>query len=309
MRGSNAVLLRGPSNQTNAQEEIKRVTTTPTNVTTANSSHDYALGSTNSEHERLIRQAARIAPYTERLFREAGIGPGQRVLDLGSGVGDVSMLLARIVGPSGEIVGIERDACSIARAKARVAEAGLRNISFTEADVNQIGSNQPFDAAVGRFILMFLPDPASVLRSLTQLVRPGGILAFQECSWVPFLASAARFPLLSKLLSAIHETFLRAGVNPEMGIALYQIFRQVGLPAPAMHMETLLGSDANLTSLICDLFSSMRPLIQQHTISLEALGNLETLSERIQAEVVASNTVVSFVPLVGVWAHKRTSSY
>ena len=280
------------------------MSTTAADVTITNSNGDYALGYTNFEHERLIRQAARIAPYTERLFREAGICTGQRVLDLGSGVGDVSMLLARIVGPSGEVVGIERDACSIARAEARVAEAGLRNISFTQADVNQIVADQPFDAAVGRFILMFLPDPASVLRSLTRLVRPGGILAFQECSFVVFLAFAQRFPLWSTLLAAIHETFLRSGVNPEMGIALYQVFQQVGLPAPAMHMETPLGSDANFTSLVCDLVSSMRPLMQQHNVSLEALGNLDTLSDRIQAEVVASNTVVSLVPLVGVWARK-----
>lgn len=274
---------------------------------TTNSNGNYALGYTNVEHERLIRQAARIAPYTERLFREAGIGPGQRVLDLGSGVGDVSMLLARIVGPSGEVVGIERDASSIARANARVAEAGLRNISFTRTDVNQIATDRPFDAAVGRFILMFLPDPASVLRSLTQLVRPGGVVAFQEPSWIPFLAYAARFPLLSKLLHVIHETFLRSGVNPEMGIVLYRVFQEAGLPAPAMHMETPLGTDANFMSLICDLLSSVRPLMQQHNISLEALGNLDTLADRIQAEVVASNTVVSFVPLVGVWAQKPRS--
>ena len=280
------------------------MSTTMADTTTTNSNGDYALGYTNSEHERLIRQAARIAPYTERLFREAGIGPGQRILDLGSGVGDVSMLLARIVGPSGKVVGIERDARSIARANSRAAEAGLRNISFTKADVNQIVSDQPFDGAVGRFILMFLPDPASMLRSLTQLVRPGGILAFQECSWNPFLAFAARFPLLSKLLSAIHETFLRAGVNPEIGIALYQIFQQVGLPAPAMHMETPLGSDANFMSLMCDLLSSVRPLIEQQKVSLEALGDLDTLSDRIYAEVVAANAIVSFVPLVGVWARK-----
>ena len=69
-------------------------------------SYDYALGYTNAEHDRLIRQAARIAPITERLFREAGIGPGQRVLDLGSGVGDVAMLAARLVGPSGEVGGV-----------------------------------------------------------------------------------------------------------------------------------------------------------------------------------------------------------
>src|SRR6266567_6656420 len=60
----------------------------------------YALGSTDAEHERLIRQAVRLAPLTERFFRDAGIGPGQRVLDLGSGVGDVAMLASRPLGCS-----------------------------------------------------------------------------------------------------------------------------------------------------------------------------------------------------------------
>ncbi len=216
-------------------------------------SSDYALGYTNAEHDRLMRQAARIAPITERLFRDAGIGLGQRVLDLGSGVGDVSMLVARMVGPSGEVVGIERDAASVARANARVAEAGLRNVRFTQADVNEIPSDQPFDAAVGRFILMFLPDPVATLGSLFKLVRPGGVLAFQEPSWIPFLALGARLPLWSKVLSSIHETFLRSGVNPEMGLALYRIFQEIGLPAPTMHMETPLGSDAEFTRLIYEI--------------------------------------------------------
>src|SRR5215469_14182330 len=116
---------------------------------------DYVLGYTDAEQERLIRQAAIIAPITERLFREAGIGPGQRVLDLGSGMGDVATLLARLVGPLGEVVGIERDANSIARARARIAAAGLRNVSFIQGDVGEIASDQPFDAAVGRLILQF----------------------------------------------------------------------------------------------------------------------------------------------------------
>ena len=79
-------------------------------------SADYPLGHTDAEHDRLIRQAARVAPITERFFREAGIGHGQRVLDLGSGVGDVAMLVARLVGPSGEVVAIERDRNSITKA-------------------------------------------------------------------------------------------------------------------------------------------------------------------------------------------------
>jgi ubiquinone/menaquinone biosynthesis C-methylase UbiE len=277
---------------------------TSANMTTSNSIIDYALGYTNAEHDRLIRQAARIAPITERIFREAGIGPGQRVLDLGSGVGDVALLLARIVGPSGEVVGIERDASSIARGNTRVAEAGLRNVSFIQTDVNQIVSDKPFDAAVGRFILMFLPDPASVLRLLCKLVRPGGVLAFQEPSWVSYLVLGARLPLWSSVLTSIHETLLRSGVNPEMGPALYPIFQEVGLPAPTMHMETPLGSDAEFTRLPCEVLDSLRPLAQQHDVSLEALGDFDTLPDRIQAEVAASNTVVSFVPLVGAWSRK-----
>src|SRR5262245_37739294 len=148
-------------------------------------SSSYALGSTDSEHERLIRQAVRLAPYTERFFREAGIGAGQRVLDLGSGVGDVAMLVAHLVGPSGEVVGVERDTRSVIRANARVAEAGVRNVTFTQSDVSQIASNTLFDAVVGRFILMYLPDPVAVLRSLSRLVRSGGVFAFQESSWAP----------------------------------------------------------------------------------------------------------------------------
>jgi SAM-dependent methyltransferase len=96
-----------------------------------------------AEHERLIRQATLLAPLTERFFREACIGPGQRILDLGSGVGDVAMLAARLVGPSGEVVGVERDTRSIARARFRVAEAGLHHVTFTQSDASRLSGDKP----------------------------------------------------------------------------------------------------------------------------------------------------------------------
>src|SRR6266481_4764591 len=241
----------------------------PADVTSSQFAHDYALGYTDFEQDRLIRQAALIAPITERLFREAGIGPGQRVLDLGSGLGDVSMLVARLVGPSGEVVGIERDGTSIERAPARVAAAGFRNVRLTQTDVNKIVSDKLFDAAVGRFILMFLPDPVSVLRSVAQLVRAGGVLAFQEPSWIPMLALGDRLPLWSCVLRSIHETLLRSGANPEMGLALYPIFQEVGLPAPKVHLEIPLGSDTGFVRVISDLVCSVRPLAEQHNVSLQ----------------------------------------
>ena len=277
---------------------------TTADVTTNQTAADYALGYTDAEQERLMLQATLIAPHTERQFREAGIGVGHRVLDLGSGMGDVSMLVAGLVGASGEVVGIERDATSIERAQARVAAAGLRNVSFLNTDVNKISIDRPFDAAVGRFILMFLPDPVSVLQSVVRLVRPGGVVAFQEPSWAPMLALGAGLPLWSRTRHLIHEILLRSGVNREMGLALYRVFQEAGLPAPKMHLEMPLGNDADFIRLTSDLLCSLRPLAEQHKVSLQELGDLETLPDRICAEVATANTVVSLIAVVGAWSRK-----
>jgi SAM-dependent methyltransferase len=217
------------------------------NMTVREPASPYSLGSTDAEHERLIWQASRLAPVTERLFCEAGIGPCQRVLDLGSGVGDVAMLAARLVGPSGEVVGVERDTHSIARARARVAEARLRNVTFTESDVTDVADDKPFDAAVGRFILEFLPDPLAALRSVSRLVRPGGVLAFHEPCYAPFLLLSAHLPLWSASASLIHQTLLRSGAHTEVGLDLHRIFLEAGLPRPTMRMDILLGSDPDFT--------------------------------------------------------------
>jgi SAM-dependent methyltransferase len=282
------------------------VLTTAATITTIQTIPDYALGYTDAEQERLIRQAAIIAPITERLFREAGIGSGHRVLDLGSGMGDVAMLAATMVGPLGEVVGIERDANSIARARARIAAAGLCNVSFIRGDVGEIASDQLFDAAVGRLILQFLPDPIGVLRSVYRLVRPGGVLAFQEPLLASLSALSARLPLWSQVHRVIRETFLRSGVNPETGLTLHRIFQDVGLPAPIMHLEMPLGSDTDLIRWTPDLFNSLRPSAEQHRISLDELGDLTTLPDRLCAEITAAKAVVSVVPLVSAWSRKLT---
>jgi|ERR1051326_1074292 ubiquinone/menaquinone biosynthesis C-methylase UbiE len=268
-------------------------------MTANDPSSSYALGSTDFEHERLIRQGARLGSYTERFFREAGIGPGQRVLDLGSGVGDVAMLAARLVGPSGEVVAVERDTRSVARAKARVAEAGVHNVTFTQSDASQIASTRLFDAVVGRFILMYLPDPVAVLRSLSRLVRPGGVFAFQESSWVPILAISTHLPLWSTAVSLMCETFQRSGADPEIGLSLYRMFQEAGLPAPTMRMEIPLGDDSDFVRWVYDVICSLRPQSQQLNQSLEKLGDFDTLLERLQAEFAASNGVASWMAIVG----------
>ena len=264
----------------------------------------YALGNTDAEHERLIRQAVRLAPLTERLFREAGIGPGHRILDLGSGVGDVAMLAARLVGSSGEVVGVERDGRSMARAQARVAEAGLHNVRFLHADVDEITSDESFDAAVGRFILMYVRDSVAVLRSVSRMLRPGGILAFQEPTWTPSVALTTHVPLWAAALSVCREVLQRSGADPELGLRLHRIFQEAGLPAPTMTLQVLLGSDRDLTRLAYDTLYSLWPAIGELKVPVEKLGDFHDLPTRLQSEVEAAETLVASIGVVGAWCRK-----
>ena len=266
---------------------------------------DYLLGSSDAEHQRLIRQAIRLAPVTESFFREAGIGTGQRVLDLGSGVGDVAMLVAQLVGPSGEVVAIERDARSISRARRRATEAGLHNVKFVESDISHFSSHICFDAAVGRYILQFLPDPVATLRSLSEKVRHGGIIAFQEGSFAPFVALSAHLPLWSAVVSLHHEVAARVGVNTEMGPALHQVFQDAGLPVPSMRLVMELGHDPEFTQWLSDVTISIRPQIEKLNLSLAKVGNLDTLRQRLREEVASSKTVVPWLALVGAWCRTR----
>ena len=169
-------------------------------------SSEYALGYSEHEHRRLERQAARWRTSTEQFLREAGLQEGARVLDLGSGIGDVAMLVARIVGPSGEVVGVELDPKSAERARARAADAKIENLSFVAGDLSALGGMPPFDAVVGRFILQFLPDAAGALRRVSRLVKAGGVVAFQEVSWTPAQAANARLTLWSACASVARQS-------------------------------------------------------------------------------------------------------
>ena len=267
-------------------------------MTAIHSTSQYALGSTDVEHERLIRQAQWVNPHTEGCFREAGIGPGYRVLDLGSGVGDVVLLLARLVGPTGEVVAVERDPRSIGRARKRVADAGLRNVSFTECDVSQIPDERPFDAAVGRFILMFLPDPVLVLRSLSRLVRPGGVLAFQEMDWDRFVKQARCFPLWSAAASLLEETFRHSGANLRLGPKLSLVLGEARLPAPSTRTDILAGGEEWMP----DVLQSIRVQMKQLNLDVERLGDFETLSQRLHAEVEAAHGQTPLPFVVSAWS-------
>lgn len=205
------------------------------------------------------------------------------------------------------MVGVDRDARSLEYAQERVREAGMSNVRFLEADLAEFSADERFDAAVGRYVLQFLPDPAVVLRSLSSAVKPGGIIAFQENSFAPFVALSAHLPLWSSCVNLMHETAKRHAVNVEMGPGLHRAFQEAGLPVPYLRLWMELGYEPEFTSLLSDAINAVLPQIERVGFTTDALGDLATLQERLHEEVTQSNTVVPWIALGGAWCRKSTA--
>jgi ubiquinone/menaquinone biosynthesis C-methylase UbiE len=140
----------------------------------------YALGHSEDEIARLEMQAQLRDPSMRWLLAEAGIGTGMKVLDVGSGAGDVAVLAADLVGPSGSVVGVDANSAVLERARERVRATGRTNVAFVCGDLHDVAVDDDFDAVVGRAVLGHQADPPETLRSVTRHLRRGGIVAFQE---------------------------------------------------------------------------------------------------------------------------------
>jgi ubiquinone/menaquinone biosynthesis C-methylase UbiE len=134
----------------------------------------YVLGSAPMELQRLIRQSQIISPVTERLLRQTAVKEGMRVLDIGCGAGDVSLLAAEIVGASGSTIGIDRSPEAIAMAKERARHHGFQQADFYVSSVEDFFPTEPFDMVIGRYVLMYQPTPAAFIRAARRHVREGG---------------------------------------------------------------------------------------------------------------------------------------
>jgi ubiquinone/menaquinone biosynthesis C-methylase UbiE len=202
---------------------------------------DYVFRRGRGEYERLVDQAEIFRPLTERMLRSAGIGTGMHVLDIGCGAGDVSFLASALVGPEGSVTGVDVDRDAIGVAEQRRAAHGIANVSFRQADARHLDPGRLFDAAVGRFVLMFMHDPTEALRLFAERVRPGGILAFCEQAASVTAPSAAQQPVLAALLALFTSAFQRSGARPDIGAELYSRMRDAGLqPHPRPLAEFVL---------------------------------------------------------------------
>jgi 2-polyprenyl-3-methyl-5-hydroxy-6-metoxy-1,4-benzoquinol methylase len=263
---------------------------------------DYPLGYSEEEARRLAGQGALLGELTEDVLRRAALRPGMEVLDIGSGVGDVLQVAARMVGSDGSVLGVDRTSSSVQTARRRVATQGVGNARFEEADIATFETNRKFDVIVGRLSLLYLPDPSMVLRRLLRHLRPGGIVAFQEYD-MSQVSQAPASELFMQARRWIIEAFKAGGAELDMGTKLYTTFLRAGLPPPSMiaatHVEC--GPTGPGFEYMTRVLRSLLPLIERSGIADVAEIGIDTLAARLRADAVANERVTFLPRVVGAW--------
>ena len=266
---------------------------------------EYTMGRSKGETERLIKQSQLYEDVTRRFFLRSGIAKGMKVLDVGSGAGDVALTLAEFVGPDGTVIGVDVNPDILKTAQARADAAGFSNIEFIAGDTRTLGLPDDFDAVVGRLVLMYMADPAETLRHLATHLRPGGIVAFQEVDFTPYTAAVhPDTPLANQLIEWGRTVFERSGAHLEMGMDLYKAFVEAGLPEPTLHFEAPMGGPEDWPGYeyLENSFRSLVPLMEAYGITTAEALDVDTLAERIQAEVAAVKRPIMLPPHITAYA-------
>lgn len=246
-----------------------------------------------------------IAEPTALLLQRGGIREGMRVLDLGSGPGDVSFLVARMVGPDGRVVGIERDPAQITVAEQRRDESGMRNVVFRQGDARTFTDDEPFDAVVCRLLLMHLPDAVDVLAHHVGNLRPGGIFVAVDYD-MGGVRALPEIELLSRMSEWLAAGFAHAQADPRVGMRFPVLFSQAGLEDVGSLGVQAYWAPENPEgpSYVVGVVRAMKDAIVASGAATEEEMGLDTLAQRFGEAVRAANAVWTVPTVVGGWGRR-----
>jgi ubiquinone/menaquinone biosynthesis C-methylase UbiE len=265
----------------------------------------YALGRSENEYQRLMVQSRVVRRWTESYLLASGLRPGAKVLDLGSGMGDVSMLAASIVGASGSVLGVDNDASIVDSARQRVESERLSGtVRFEVSTLEDFRTTERFDAVIGRFILLYQPDPVAALRRAAELLQPGGTLVFHEMDFTARDQSSPRCVVFDECYGLLQSSFKAAGAYSDMGRRLAHTFFKAGLSHPAVQVDVpaAAGPDSPMLDWLARSVQSLKPIMDSVGLSLPPGVGFDNLLSVFQ-EAVAEDNVLCFGPTqYGVWA-------
>jgi ubiquinone/menaquinone biosynthesis C-methylase UbiE len=266
----------------------------------------YVMGHSDRERRRLALQATLLNPLTDAFLRRAGISTGMRVLDAGCGIGEVSLIAAELVGPRGQVHCIDIDETALETARSRARAGGHDHVTFERCEIDSHRHTRPYDAVVGRHLLLHVKDAQSTLRALTAMIGPGGVVAFQEFDVSFFVPGYPELPLNFAVARLMIDFFCRATPKPNIGTQLFHLMQQAGLPPPECRAEHLIagGPDSILYEWIAETLRSILPPMAAMGMTAAAEIYTDDLGQRLREEATRAQAVVVGPMMVGAFARK-----
>jgi SAM-dependent methyltransferase len=261
----------------------------------------YAIRGGIEGRERLRVLSRVMRPTTLEFFKRVRIEEGARCLDAGCGGGDVSADLARLVGPSGSVVGIDMDAQKIEIARAEAQAHNLLNVEFRTGELSAAELQEQFDIVYCRFVLTHQQSPLDLLRTFWNCLRPGGKLLVTDIDFdgyfsYPPTGSQLRFVDLYK------EAVRRLGGDPCIGPRLASLLIEARFIDVAIHVF----QPAGLTGEV----KLMAPLTLENMVSTMIEQQLATEEEvnRLVGDLytfaAAEGTIGSVPRMFDVWGRR-----
>jgi ubiquinone/menaquinone biosynthesis C-methylase UbiE len=266
----------------------------------------YVMGHNDRERRRLQLQASILNPFTEHLFRRAGICPGMEVLDIGCGVGDVSLLAARMVGRYGRVTSVDFDAEALARLNARAVAEGLENIVCTEANVHDWKPGRKFDAVVGRHILIHTKDPLETLRDCAATLQPRGLAVFHEYDFSVIHRGWPPSPEMERVIGFFNRFF--GGVTHFTGSRLYTLMMEAGFDRPDCRAEYPIdgGGDSCFHEWIAESLRSTLPRAIALGVAQEGEFDVDSMERVLREEAAKTNSSIPAPAMIGAFARLRS---
>jgi SAM-dependent methyltransferase len=262
----------------------------------------YLLGSSPAEVQRLERQSERLAEPTRLLLQRAGLRPGMRVLDLGTGIGDVALLAAELVGPRGSVLGVDRSPEVLAVAEYRRARRGLAQVHFQEGDVTTFRAEGPFDAVVGRLILLHLADPLAAVRHHAAALAPGGrwVALDYDCE---AMRAEPPTPLVTRAVGWILGGFRFGRADPAIGARLGSLLTAGGLAGVQTLglQEYLAPGDPYGPAALTAVVRALLPAIAGAGLATAREVAVDSLAERVAAELRKAGATLVPPTLACAW--------
>jgi len=271
------------------------------------------LQSVSMEHENYVirggvegRDRLRILsrvmqPTTLSLFDQIGIRPGMACLDMGCGGGDISFDLARMVGTTGRVVGIDIDETKIEIARSEAIEHKLFHVDFFAEDINKSDNKPEFDVTYARFLLTHLSNPNTAVQQMLMRLIPGGVAIIEDIDFNGHFCypENSAFKLYVQLYS---EVVYKKGGDSNIGPRLPGLLMDAGFENVRINVVQPAGMEGPVKLIAAITMENIA-----HAVFSAGLASRKEIEEIIQGlyELAEDKyTVCSLPRIVQTWGYK-----